>query len=86
MQTDDAKADEIVGYNYIIDQINKEVLDEFNDEGTSIFHVIRIASHQGPLRPGDTAYKGSTWNVLVEWETGETTYESLTELAKDSPV
>ncbi len=37
LQVDDSKADEIVEYNYIIDQLNKETLDEFNDDGEKIF-------------------------------------------------
>ena len=31
-------------------------------------------------------YKGSPYNLLVEWETGEVTYETLTEMSMDDPV
>jgi hypothetical protein len=34
----------------------------------------------------DRDWKGSKYNVLVEWETGETTYEPLKEIATDDPV
>jgi hypothetical protein len=30
--------------------------------------------------------KGSRYNVLVEWETGETTYEPLDMIASDDPI
>ena len=31
-------------------------------------------------------YKGGTWNVRVEWESGEITYEPLEIIAADDPV
>jgi hypothetical protein len=45
-----------------------------------------ITAHQGPLHSSDKYYKGSRYNVLVEWETGETTYEPLDLIAGDDPV
>ena len=36
-QVDDHKADEIVDYNFIIDQLNKRIHDEFSDDGEKIF-------------------------------------------------
>jgi hypothetical protein len=32
------------------------------------------------------AYKGSTYNVLVAWDTGESTYEPLNLIASDDPI
>jgi hypothetical protein len=46
----------------------------------------RISAHQGPLRTSDRDYIGSTYNILVEWESEETTYEPLDIIAKDDPV
>ena len=45
-----------------------------------------ITAHQGPLISTDRNYKGSKYNILVEWETGETTYEPLNLIAKTDPV
>ena len=45
-----------------------------------------IAGHQGPLKNGDPGYNGSKFNVLVEWVTGESTYEPLDVIAADDPV
>ena len=47
---------------------------------------VKSLLHQGPLSRNDPRYKGSKYNVLVEWETGETTYEPLDIIAKDDPV
>jgi hypothetical protein len=46
----------------------------------------RITGHQGPLCTSDEDYKRSTFNVLVEWESGEITYEPLDMIGKDNPV
>ena len=46
----------------------------------------RIVSHQGPLLPNHPDYKGSTYNVMIEWENGEITSEPLQVIAKDDPV
>jgi hypothetical protein len=34
----------------------------------------------------DADFKGSTYNVLVEWESGEITYKPLDMIGKDDPV
>jgi hypothetical protein len=38
------------------------------------------------LHTTDRDYKGLTNNILVEWETGEITYEPLDLIAQDDPV
>jgi hypothetical protein len=46
-----------------------------------LFKFHHIAAHQGLL-----CWKGSSYNVVVEWETGETTYEPLNTIAANDPV
>jgi hypothetical protein len=45
-----------------------------------------IVRHQGPLICTDPNYKGSKYNVLMEWENGEITEEPLAIIAADDPV
>ena len=45
-----------------------------------------IIGHQGPLLASDPEWKGSKYNVQVEWETGEITFEPLSIIAADDPV
>ena len=47
---------------------------------------MNIYRHQGPLAASDPDWKGSTYNVQVEWETGEITYEPLSIIAADDPI
>jgi hypothetical protein len=51
-----------------------------------LFQFREIIGHQGPLKPDDLDYKGSTYNVKVEWETGEITHEPLSLIGTDDPV
>jgi hypothetical protein len=59
---------------------------DFAGNTEQLYRFRRISAHQGPLRTSDKDYKGSTYNVLIEWETGEKTYEPLDTIAKDDPV
>ena len=77
---DDGCYEEIVSYNDIIDHI------ENDQTNHGIWKFKSITAHQGPLSAGDKSYMGSRWNVLVNWETGESTYEPLHIIAADDPV
>ena len=44
-----------------------------------------IIGHQGRLAATDPNWNGSKYNVQVEWETGEITYEPLSIIAADGP-
>ena len=77
------KANEIIAYNDIICYVNKEI-DRDDDE--EVWHFKRISAHQGPLTTKHPAYKGSKYNVQVEWEDGSVMYEPLCTIATDDPV
>jgi hypothetical protein len=44
-----------------------------------------IIGHQGPLLNSDPRYKGSKYNVQIEWDDGDITYEPLEIIAADDP-
>ncbi|KAL7579386.1 hypothetical protein ACA910_014056 [Epithemia clementina (nom. ined.)] len=80
----DGLSEDIITYNELMDYIQKE--EEMTLDPEQLFKFTRIIGHQGPLNQDDPHYKGSNYNVLVEWDTGETTYEPLSIIAKDNPV
>ena len=84
-EVDGDTADEIYTYNQVLDFIERDSLDMDSDT-EQLYRFRRITGHQGPLRTSDADYKGSTYNVLVEWESGEITYEPLDMIGKDDPV
>ena len=61
--------DEIYTYNEIMDYIERDNADIDNDT-EQLYKFRSIRAHQGPLRSSDKDYKGSLYNVLVEWEWG----------------
>ena len=71
------KYDEVVAYNDIVDYIEKD------QTWDSIWNWNRIKAHKGPFKPSDPEYKGSKWNLLMEWENGEETWEPLFTAKKD---
>ena len=81
----DSNIDEILSYNDVFDRIEKDQNEVENDTEQQ-YRFRCISAHQGPLRSTDKDWKGSTYNVLVEWETGESTYEPLDIIGKDDPV
>ena len=74
------KYDEIVAYNQIVDFIEQD------DGWEGIWKFEEILDHQGPLRQGHKDYKGSKYNVLLLWSTGEQTWEPVKTITKGQGV
>ena len=72
--------EEIITYNQLLDYLSRDEKDE------TVWKFRRIVSHKGPLSPDHTDYKGSSYNINIEWETGEITTEPLHLIAADDPV
>jgi hypothetical protein len=75
------KYNEILMYEQLMDMAAD---DEFNQD--VVWKFRRIVGHEGPLTANHHNYKGSSYNVLLEWENGEVTPEPLSMIAKDDPV
>ena len=72
------RAEAIMSYGRILDHLDHQ------EQQDDKFRA--ITGHQGPLSPQDENYKGSKYNVMVEWDTGEITEEPLSLIAADDPV
>ena len=57
-----------------------------NEISDDLFKFRTLIGHQGPIKPTDPNWKGCKYNVLVDWETREKTYEPLSVLAADDPM
>ena len=51
-----------------------------------LISYVGILDHQGPLKNHDPKYKGSSYNVLVDWDDKTQTWEPLNTMAKQDPV
>ena len=78
------QTDEIMSYNQLMDYIQKGTDGE--EDLDLLFKFKDILAHQGPLESTDPNHKGSKYNVMVEWEPGEVTYEPLTLISKEDPI
>ena len=78
------QAEEKMSYNQLMDYIQKGT--DAEEDPDSLFKFRDIVAHQGPLESTDPNHKGSKYNVMVEWESGEVTYEPLTLISKDDPI
>lgn len=76
----DDQYDEIMSYEEIMDHIAA------TEDNNIYWKYKRIVAHQGPLARDDPDYNGSSYNIMVEWENGERTYEPLSFFGKDDPV
>jgi Reverse transcriptase (RNA-dependent DNA polymerase) len=77
--------EEIRTYNDILEYLSKD--DEHKEDVENQYLQFKdIIGHQGPLTPQDSNYKGSKYNVLVDWSDGEVTYEPLHIIAADDPI
>ena len=78
------QAEEIMSYNQLMDYIQKGT--DAEEDPDSLFKFRDIVAHQGPLESTDPDHKGSKYNVMVEWESGEVTYEPLTLISNEDPI
>jgi hypothetical protein len=66
--------------NQLLDYLAKD------DNNDVILILRRIISHNRPITGKHSNYKGSTNNIMIKWENGETTMEPLQIIAKYDPV
>ena len=79
------KVEELISYNQLLEHLrNPQDHDMGMDQ--ELYRFRAIIGHQGPLLASDPDWKGSKYNVQVEWETGEITFEPLSIIAADDPV
>ena len=54
-----------------------DAANEKNKINDDLYKFKALTGHQGPLKAPGPNWKKCQYNVLVEWETGEKTYEPL---------
>jgi hypothetical protein len=72
--------EDIIKYSQLLNYLAKD------DENETLWKFRLIVSHQGPFSTNHPDYKGSTFNIQVEWENGEVTSELLRLIAINDPV
>jgi hypothetical protein len=73
--------EEILSYNKEMQHIEKS-----HDDGETFWKYKLISGHEGPLKKNHSSWTGDKYNVKVEWENGEISYEPLHTIASNDPV
>ena len=76
---------EIISYQELSDIVEKQHADE-PDPDERLYTFKRIISHHGPYKTSDPEYRGSMWNVKIEWEDGSQTFEPVSQVGVCDPA
>ena len=74
LKTDGDQLDDLISHNQLM-----EYLEDRTDTGPledGFYRFKSIKDHKGPYTSSDPAYNGSSYNLLIERETGEQTWET----------
>ena len=74
LKTDGEQLDDLISHNQLM-----EYLEDKTDTGPledGFYRFKCIKDHKGPYASSDPEYNGSSYNILIEWETGEQTWET----------
>lgn len=77
----DKELDNLISYGQIMKSLEPVDNHPIND-----FKVEKIYAHRGPLRASDPGYLGSSYNLLVKWQSGRESTEPLTDFIGSHPV
>ena len=69
-------------YNDIMNHVHRDQL----EDGGHIWRFRKILGHQGPLDHRSPDYKNSLYNLEIEWENGEISFEPLNVMIADDEV
>ena len=73
--------EQILAYNDIMNFIEKD-----DSSDPVVWKFKKITAHEGPIDKYHLSWRGSSYNVMIEWENGEITSEPLNIIAADNPV
>ena len=80
--------DDVMTYTELCDIIEEQHANETDraQDPSSLHLYTKILAHQGPLHPKHRDYKGSIYNLLLQWGDESETYEPLNIMAADDPI
>ena len=83
LKIDGDQLDDLISYNQLM-----EYLEDKTDTGPLEDRLYRfkcIKDHKGPYTSSDPEYNVSSYNLLIEWEPGEQTWEPLSNIIASDP-
>ena len=80
---DGDQLDDLISYNQLMEYLEDKTDTGTLEDGLNRFKCIK--DHKGPYTSSDPEYNGSSYNLLIEWETGEQTWEPLSNIIASDP-
>ena len=83
LKIDGDQLDDLISYKQLM-----EYLEDKTDTGPledGLYRFKCIKDHKGPYTSSDPEYNESSYNLLIEWETGEQTWEPLSHIIASDP-
>ena len=83
LKVDRDQLDDLISYNQLM-----EYLEDNTDTGqleNGFYKFNCIKDHRVPYTSSDPEYLGSSYNLIIEWETGEITWEPLSNIIASDP-
>ena len=80
----DGKLEKIISYSEHSDLVTESLAAKESGQ-QDIISYAGILDHQGPLKNHDSKYKGSSYNVLVDWDDKTQMWEPLNTMTKQDP-
>ena len=83
LKIDGDQLDDLISYNQLIKYLEDKTETGPLEDGLYRFKC--ITDHKGQYTSSDPEYNGSSYNLLIEWETGEQTWEPLSNNLLNTP-
>ena len=83
LKIDGDQLDDLISYNQLMEYLEDNIDTGPLDNGLYKFKCIE--DHRGPYTSSDPEFLGSSCNLLIEWETGEMTWEPLSNIITSDP-
>ena len=83
LRIDGDQLDDLISYNQLMEHLGENTDTGQLENGLYKFNWIK--DHRGPYTSSDPEYLGSSYNLLIEWETGEMTWEPLSNIIANDP-
>ena len=83
LKADGEQLDDLIFYNQLMEYVEDNFDTGQHEDG--LYKFKSINDYRGPYTSTEPKYLGSSYNLLIEWETGDMTWELLSNIIADDP-
>ena len=83
LKIDGDQLDDLISYSQLMEYLEDKT--DTGPLGDGLYRFTCIKDHKRPYTSSDPEYNGSSYNLLIEWETGEQTWEPPSNIIASDP-